>query len=53
MAGHLGRMSEERLPKMMLLGEMKKKRPCHRTMKSGEIKCWETRRGRSGVGEEM
>ncbi len=25
MAGHLGRMSEERLPKMMLFGEMKKK----------------------------
>ena len=27
--GHVGRMSEERLPKMMLFGELRKKRPCH------------------------
>ncbi len=31
--GHLGRMSEERLPKMMLFREMKKNRPCHGTKK--------------------
>ena len=31
--GHVGRMSEERLPKMMLFGELRKKRPCHGTKK--------------------
>ena len=27
--GHLGRMEDERLPKQVLFGELKKKRPCH------------------------
>lgn len=31
--GHVGRMNEERLPKIMLFGEMRKKRPCHGTKK--------------------
>ena len=29
--GHLGRMDEERLPKRVLFGELRKKRPCHGT----------------------
>ncbi len=31
--GHVGRMSAERLPKMLLFGELRKKRPCHGTKK--------------------
>ena len=31
--GHLGRMGDERLPKRMLFGELRKKRACHGTKK--------------------
>ena len=27
--GHLGRMEDERLPKQVVFGELRKKRPCH------------------------
>ncbi len=31
--GNVDRMSAERLPKMLLFGELRKKRPCHGTKK--------------------
>ena len=31
--GHVGRMDEERLPKRVLFGELRKRRPCHGTKK--------------------
>ena len=31
--GHLGRMEDERLPKRVLFGELRKRRPCHGTKK--------------------
>ena len=34
---HVGRMDEERLPKRMLFGELRKKRPCHGMRKDGEM----------------
>ena len=31
--GHVGRMNEERLPKKLMFGELRKTRPCHGTRK--------------------
>ena len=31
--GHVGRMNEERLPKKLMFGELRKIRPCHGTRK--------------------
>ncbi len=40
MVGHLGRMGDDRLPKIVLFGELRKKRACHGPKKRWRDLVW-------------